>query len=89
MKKQDIVILAVLFALWIAWPTVDRQLKKRFFKTAPATVAEQTVQAEEPAQAPAAPAEPSAPAAEPVAPLTGPELESQARTRLQRQPDDP
>ena len=31
----------------------------------------------------------AAPAAEPVAPLTGPELESQARTRLQRQPDDP
>ena len=24
-----------------------------------------------------------------AAPLTGPELESQARTRLQRQPDDP
>ncbi len=66
MKKQDIVLLAVLFALWIAWPTVDRQLKKRFFKTAPATVAEQTVQAEKPAQAPAAPAEPSVPAVEPV-----------------------
>ncbi len=64
MKKQDIVILAVLFALWIAWPTVDRQLKKRFFKTAPA--AEQTVQAEQPAQAPAALVESPASAAEPV-----------------------
>ena len=63
MKKQDLVILAILFALWIAWPSVDRQLKKRFFHSAPAPVAEQTAAPEPPT-----PAKPEATLAEvPVA----------------------
>ena len=41
MKKQDFVILALLFGLWIAWPTIDRQIKKRFFHDTPAPAAEQ------------------------------------------------
>ncbi|MFH0879044.1 MAG: membrane protein insertase YidC [Lentisphaerota bacterium] len=31
MKKSDMAIVAVLFALWIFWPTLDRQISKRFF----------------------------------------------------------
>ena len=60
MKKQDIAILAVLFALWIAWPTVDRQIKKRFFHNTPAPAAEQVVTPAKPTQEAAAPAEPKA-----------------------------
>ena len=66
MKKQDIVILAVLFALWIAWPTIDRQIKKHFFHSAPAPVAEQTTTPVEPAVEAAAAAEAETKVAEPV-----------------------
>jgi YidC/Oxa1 family membrane protein insertase len=66
MKKQDIVILAVLFGLWIAWPTIDREIKKRFFHSTPAPAAEQVVNPADPDQKPAAPAEPMPELAEPA-----------------------
>lgn len=66
MKKQDIVILAVLFAMWIAWPSLDRQIKKHFFHSAPAPVAEQAATPVEPAQEAAAPAAAETKVAEPV-----------------------
>ena len=53
MKKQDIVILAVLFGLWIAWPTVDRQIKKFFFQEPIGPTAE-PVKSEESDRKPAA-----------------------------------
>ena len=31
MKKQDIIILVALFALWLAWPIIDRQVIKKYF----------------------------------------------------------
>jgi len=81
MKKQDIVILAVLFGLWIAWPMVDRQIKKRFFHSAPAPAAEQVVESTEPVQKPVAPVSPEvaepaiaeAPAETPAAPAVAEE----------------
>ena len=54
MKKQDIIILAFLFGLWIAWPTIDRQLKKSFFHGTIAPAAEQV----KPAESDRKPAEP-------------------------------
>jgi YidC/Oxa1 family membrane protein insertase len=62
MKKQDIAILAVLFALWIAWPTIDRQIKKRFFHSTPAPVAEQVATPDKAAQEVPAAAKVSEPA---------------------------
>lgn len=40
MKKQDIIILVALFALWLSWPIIDRQVIKKYFfhDTAPAAV---------------------------------------------------
>lgn len=66
MKKQDIAILAVLFALWIAWPSVDRVIKKRFFHSTPVAAAEQAVTPVEPVQKSAAPAEIESKAVEPA-----------------------
>lgn len=68
MKKQDIAILAVLFALWIAWPTVDRQIKKRFFHSTPVPAAEQVATPAKPAQKLAVPVEiaPASASAEPA-----------------------
>ncbi len=66
MKKQDIVILAVLFALWIAWPSLDRQIKKHFFHSAPAPVAEQAEMPAEPAREAAVAAEAETKVAEPA-----------------------
>jgi len=31
MKKQDLLIIAVLFGLWILWPTIDREIIKKYF----------------------------------------------------------
>ena len=66
MKKQDIVILAVLFGLWIAWPTIDRQIKKRFFHSTPAPAAEQVAAPTESAQEPVESVKPEVAAAEPA-----------------------
>lgn len=35
MTRKDIIIVALLFALWIAWPLIDRQVIKRYFFPAP------------------------------------------------------
>ncbi len=31
MKKQDLLIIILLFGLWMAWPVIDRQVVKKFF----------------------------------------------------------
>jgi YidC/Oxa1 family membrane protein insertase len=36
MKKKDLLIVVALFALWMAWPIIDRQvIKKHFFRSPP------------------------------------------------------
>ena len=40
MSKKDIPILVALLALWILWPGIDRQIKKRFYPESPTTVTE-------------------------------------------------
>jgi YidC/Oxa1 family membrane protein insertase len=35
MTRKDLIIVALLFALWIAWPVIDRQIIKRYFFPVP------------------------------------------------------
>ena len=69
MKKQDIIILAALFALWLAWPVVDRKIiKPNFFKeSAVPEAVEPDAEAPAGAVTDAALGEAPAPAAEPEA----------------------
>ena len=69
MKKQDIIILAALFALWLAWPVVDRKIiKPNFFKESAAPEAvEPAAPAPSGAVTDASLGEAPAPAAEPEA----------------------
>ena len=79
MKRNDILILVALFALWMAWPFIDRQIiKKHFYPSAAPTPAETASEPDRtsaepvvlaPAESakPALPAETPAPAAEPAA----------------------
>ncbi|MBU1692977.1 MAG: membrane protein insertase YidC [Verrucomicrobia bacterium] len=78
MKRNDILILVALFALWLAWPMIDREIIKKHFYSSPSPAPAETVveperpAAEPPSLAPAENAEPAAPgpvaepAAEPV-----------------------
>ncbi len=57
MKLKDIIILVVLFGLWMAWPTIDRQIiRKRIFKQ-PVIESVQPAKGQAPAVTSAAPAE--------------------------------
>ncbi|HOW96530.1 MAG TPA: membrane protein insertase YidC [Kiritimatiellia bacterium] len=69
MKRNDILILVALFALWLAWPALDRHvIKKYFFPAPPPAAVEEAPPADTASEPPAlAPAE-SAPAAEAPAP---------------------
>ncbi|MBP7828476.1 MAG: membrane protein insertase YidC [Kiritimatiellae bacterium] len=70
MKRNDILILVALFALWLAWPSFDRHvIRKYFFPAPPPAAVEEAPPADTAAEPPAlAPAEAPAPAAETPAP---------------------
>lgn len=75
MKKQDILFLVLLGALFLAWPWLDRHFLVRFFPPkarpvaeAPAVPADAAPAAEAPAVTPSATAEPAAASALPAAP---------------------
>ncbi len=73
MTRRDIVIIVLLFALWMAWPIIDRRVVKRyFFPAPPAPAAVEPALSEPEGGAEGASAEPPetpppAPAAEPAA----------------------
>ncbi len=56
MKKQDFLIIALLFALWLAWPFIDREIIRKYFFPRPPAPAEQAAETAPPAAA----AEPTA-----------------------------
>ena len=76
MKKQDIIILVILLALWMAWPQLDRQIKKRFFPPAPVPEAVKTEAPETVADATLAEEPAGEPAAAPAQPAAAPEAEA-------------
>lgn len=90
MSKRDLIIVVILFALWISWPMIDRQIVKRyFFPAGPAPV--ETVSPEsagpessEPPALSAAPAE-----AEPVASPAKPEPQSEPQADEPAEPATP
>jgi YidC/Oxa1 family membrane protein insertase len=65
MKKKDVIFLALLFGLWIAWPTLDRQINKLFFRGA-TTPAREPINPAAPDQKPITPVE-SKPEKPPIA----------------------
>ncbi len=67
MKKQDIAIIAVLIALWMAWPIIDRQIiRKYIFKNPPVPAQAKTPASGEVGKTADAPAALSTPAETPA-----------------------
>lgn len=66
MTRKDLVIVALLFALWMAWPVIDRHVIKRyFFPSPPAPPTPEATLREAESPAAEAPAEESLPASAP------------------------
>ena len=79
MKRNDILILVALFALWLAWPMLDRHVIKKYFFHSPPPPAEVAAESPAPSAEPPAlaPVESAPPAPEAVPAPAEPEPEAE------------
>ncbi len=84
MSKKDLLIVIALFAIWISWPVIDRQIVKRHFFPASAPVETEQVLEQEPGAT-----EPPALAAAPVEVAAEPEPEVQEVQPVEPEPETP
>lgn len=84
MSKKDLLIVIALFAIWISWPVIDRQIVKRhFFPASTPVETEQVVEQE------SVTAEPPALAAAPIEIAAEPEPEVREFQPVEPEPETP